>query len=275
MSAMGDIVFISYAREDAQAAHRLYEELTTAGVNVWFDQESLTPGAKWKPAIRKAIRDSRYFIALISSRSASKKGFVQSELREAIDVLDEFPENETYLIPARLDACEAPHERLNDLHWVDLFPDWKRGKDKLLRFFGVDTKKAPHTEKETIKSNRTATFAPTVRVDGVYQSKKIGLGIIGEYYQYLRFYADGLTVSASASAEPYQIIWWLNKESAERPGASKGVYTISGPKLKCSLSSSDGTVEYEGEIQGDFLVMRTHSHINGHRGIYEYKFVQS
>src|SRR5215470_4878226 len=101
MSGSNDLVFLSYAREDSEAASKLFSELNEAGLNVWFDQESLPPGTRWKTAIRNSIRQCRYFIALLSTRSVSKKGFVQSELRQAIDVLEEFPENETYLIPAR------------------------------------------------------------------------------------------------------------------------------------------------------------------------------
>ena len=77
---------------------------------MWFDQESLSPGVKWKPAISIAIRECRYFIALLSSRSISKRGFVQSEIKQAIEVLEEYPENETYVIPVRLDECEVTHE---------------------------------------------------------------------------------------------------------------------------------------------------------------------
>ena len=107
MTVDNDLVFLSYAREDEACASQLYSELAEAGVNVWFDREALAPGASWKSEIRKAIRRSRYFIALMSSKSVSKKGFVQSELREALEVLDEYPENETYLIPARLDCCRS------------------------------------------------------------------------------------------------------------------------------------------------------------------------
>ena len=83
MSVANDLVFLSYAREDEVSASRLYRELVKGGVKVWFDRESLEPGANWKSEIKKAIRQSRYFIALMSSKSVSKKGFVQSELRPA------------------------------------------------------------------------------------------------------------------------------------------------------------------------------------------------
>src|SRR5256885_15297713 len=228
MTVTNELVFLSYAREDGESALKLYNELVEAGINVWFDQESLAPGAKWKLAIRSAIRQSRYFIALMSSRSVSKRGFIQNELRQAIDVLDEFPEGETYLIPVRLDACEAPLDRLNDFQWVDLFPEWQKGANKLLRFFGVIDKETKAQIKQNIDVHKIrGVLVPSVRIDGVYQSKKIS-----DYYSYLRFFADGSLIDASSSGTPDDIFKWFNKEWAKNSYASKGTYTISGSNIQ-------------------------------------------
>ncbi len=51
-------VFISYARADRDSARKVFTNLNAAdGIEPWFDMESLLPGMKWKPAIRKAIRE--------------------------------------------------------------------------------------------------------------------------------------------------------------------------------------------------------------------------
>src|SRR5689334_4378358 len=89
--------FLSYAREDVEQARRLYRDLRQAGATVWFDEESLRPGERWVSAIKKGILSSRYFVVLLSSQSISKRGFVQRELREALDVLSEYPEDEIFL----------------------------------------------------------------------------------------------------------------------------------------------------------------------------------
>lgn len=125
-------VFLSYAHEDVDAASRLYEELKLAGVDAWFDKKDLLPGKIWKAAIRQAIRDSRYFLAILSKNSVNKRGFVQKELMEALDMLDNFPQSEIFIIPVRLDDCEPSHERLREIQWVDMFPSWKNGLDKIL-----------------------------------------------------------------------------------------------------------------------------------------------
>lgn len=114
-------VFVSYAREDIQLARRVYEALKGAGHTPWMDEVDLLPGQNWKVAIQDAIQNSRFFVALLSKRSVSRKGYAQTELSRALDELDSFPDSQIYLIPARLDDCEVPRARLRELHWVDLW----------------------------------------------------------------------------------------------------------------------------------------------------------
>ncbi len=125
-------VFINYAREDTEAARRLYRDLKREGVEVWLDQEDLLPGQQWKKSIQRAIENSRYFIALISRASINKRGFVQKEMRQALEVLEQFPASETYLVPVRLEDCYPNSSRLQDLHWLDLFPNWEEGVNLLV-----------------------------------------------------------------------------------------------------------------------------------------------
>ena len=47
-------------------------------------------------------------IACLSKNSISKRGYVQKELKEAISVLDEIPEDAIYIIPIRIDGCFVP-----------------------------------------------------------------------------------------------------------------------------------------------------------------------
>lgn len=80
-------VFISYAREDSAMARRLYGDLAASGHTPWLDSENLLPGERWRRAIQLAIKESDYFLALLSSSSVSKRGFVQKEVLAAIEVL--------------------------------------------------------------------------------------------------------------------------------------------------------------------------------------------
>jgi len=73
---------------------------------MWLDTESLLPGDRWKDKIQDAIENSNYFIAMLSTRSVNKKGFVQKELKTALEVLDLFPSSERFILPVRLDDCK-------------------------------------------------------------------------------------------------------------------------------------------------------------------------
>jgi hypothetical protein len=134
-------VFISYAREDSDAASRLYSELRDLSFDVWFDLENLEPGTRWRIRIQEAIRASDFVIALMSTRSTGKRGFVQKEIRLALEVLEDMPDSAIFLIPARLDECMPGHHALRELHWIDLFPNWEAGLKKIeatLRRWPVD-----------------------------------------------------------------------------------------------------------------------------------------
>ena len=107
-----DLVFISYARDDAEAAGRLYHDLRKLGLQPWLDRESLRAGEKWRPAISTAIEGSRFFVALISSRSVSRRGYLHKEVAEALEVLDQLPESESFLIPSTPRRLRAPASRI-------------------------------------------------------------------------------------------------------------------------------------------------------------------
>ena len=132
-------MFISYAREDADAAKRLQQDLEVAGLTPWLDKECLIGGRNMKISIKNAIKKSRFVIPLFSSISVEKRGYVQREFKYAIDVLDEFPESKIYVIPCRLDDCEIPYDRLKDIEYIDLFPDWEDGIRRIIQSVTSET----------------------------------------------------------------------------------------------------------------------------------------
>ena len=136
-------VFISYAKEDKAFAEKLHEDLNHAGIDTWMDSVNLIPGQNWDRAITKAISDSRYFIALLSSRSVGKKGYVQKEIRHAIDIAKEYPPDEIYIIPLRIDDCNPSFEALHKLQIANLFPDYQKGLQELLRVFEYESIEKP------------------------------------------------------------------------------------------------------------------------------------
>jgi hypothetical protein len=124
-------IFLCHASNDKARVRELYRKLKEAGYHPWLDEEDLLPGQKWWPAIRKVISDlNNLVVVCLSCNSVNRRGVVQREIKRALDVLDQMPEDAIYLIPARLEDCPVP-DRLADLHWVDLFEP--RGFERLRR----------------------------------------------------------------------------------------------------------------------------------------------
>lgn len=123
-------IFISYAREDKENALLIYNLLKSHGFSPWIDVHDLSPGQQWELEIDKAIKNCDMFVACLSTKSVSKRGFVQSELKKALTVLETIPEDEVFLIPVRLEPCDVP-QRLARFQWSDYFSD--KGSTDLLR----------------------------------------------------------------------------------------------------------------------------------------------
>ena len=116
----GPTVFICHASEDKPAARHLHARLKTDGFQPWLDEVDLLPGQDWQLEIPRAVKRADAVLVCLSARSTSKTGYVQREIKVALDAADERPEGAVYIIPARLEECQVP-ERLSKWHWVDTF----------------------------------------------------------------------------------------------------------------------------------------------------------
>ncbi len=94
--------------------------MASEGHSVWIDRKKLLPGQDWKTEIEQAIQSSDIFIACLSTHSVDKVGFVQTELRRALEVADLMPERKIFIILVRLDECQVP-TKLRKLHWINYF----------------------------------------------------------------------------------------------------------------------------------------------------------
>jgi len=113
-------VFICYAKEDLDIASKIYEKLKDEGYDAWIDKERLVGGQEWELEIKKAIDESNFFLACLSSHSVNKDGYYQKELKKGMAVWELQPEGRIFLIPIRLEDCQVP-EKLKGFHWVNLF----------------------------------------------------------------------------------------------------------------------------------------------------------
>jgi hypothetical protein len=122
--------FLCHSSGDKERVRALYRKLSADNIKCWFDEEDLLAGQDWEFEITRAIRQSKFVLACVSRASVTKTGYVQKELKKALDVADEQPEGVAYLVPVRLEECDIP-ERLKRWHWVDLFEEG--GYEQLLR----------------------------------------------------------------------------------------------------------------------------------------------
>ncbi|MER5175164.1 MAG: toll/interleukin-1 receptor domain-containing protein [Candidatus Nitrosocosmicus sp.] len=125
-------IFISYATEDLDSAIKIYKDLKEKGFNPWLDKENILPGQNWDNEIKKAIKSCRHVVILLSSNLVKKISYIQKELKDAIREQQNFPESSIFIIPARLDECNISYQDLQNIQYVDLYPDWNDGLQKIL-----------------------------------------------------------------------------------------------------------------------------------------------
>jgi len=113
-------VFLCHADEDKPKVRDLYNHLLLDGYDAWFDQEKIISGADWKRSIKKGLREADAIIVCLSKISVLKEGYVNVEIKQALDIAEEKPGGTIYIIPVRLNDCEVPDEFL-DRQWTNLF----------------------------------------------------------------------------------------------------------------------------------------------------------
>jgi adenylate cyclase len=91
-------IFLSYAREDADAAREVAEAVGRAGHEVWWDKQ-IQGGSRFSRAIDQALKDAEAVVVLWSETSV-ESAWVQDEAAEGRD--------SGRLVPVLLDTCKPP-----------------------------------------------------------------------------------------------------------------------------------------------------------------------
>jgi uncharacterized protein YjbI with pentapeptide repeats len=140
-------VFLCHASQDKTVVRELYQRLLVEGwIDPWLDDQKLLPGQDWDFEIRQAVREADVVILFLSKNSVTKEGYVQREVKLALNIAEEKPENTIFLIPARLDECTVP-KSLDRWQWVNLFE--ADGYDKVVHALRVRRKQFVVGETET------------------------------------------------------------------------------------------------------------------------------
>jgi len=118
------LFFISYSRTTDQASARaLHQALISMGVTenqIWFDTQALEPGDTYTRSILDGIRNSRYFLPLVSRAATEReRAFVFREWSEA--TAQDLEMNRTYLVPLVVDSDYRPESYREDSvsTWLD------------------------------------------------------------------------------------------------------------------------------------------------------------
>lgn len=132
--------FLSYVRENALQADRLKRDLEARGIAIWLDRYDIVGGQRWPLVTLEAIAGAPFFIACFSAaydrRTDSQ---MNEELNLASERLRRHHLDLTWLIPVKLDPCNLPafdigggHLLSKDLHYLELYPNWEEGINKLV-----------------------------------------------------------------------------------------------------------------------------------------------
>jgi len=100
------VIFISYVRDDLEAASRLAEGLRAASLEVWFDKDVLRGGDNWDLSIRRGLERCSLFLPVISRHTLSdenRRRYFWREWNDADDHARGMSPDEAYIIPVAID----------------------------------------------------------------------------------------------------------------------------------------------------------------------------
>ena len=123
-------IFLCHADEDKPRVREVYERLKAEGFEPWFDETDILPGQVRDQEIRRALKNSDFILIFFSQNSVTQRGYLQREMKLALDTWQEMPEGHIHTIPIRLDTGEIP-ESFQKFEWVDCFG--AGGWERLLR----------------------------------------------------------------------------------------------------------------------------------------------
>jgi hypothetical protein len=181
-------IFLCHSSGDKAEVKKLYDVLVGRGTDPWLDSEKLLPGQDWNLEINMALDSSDVILLCLSKKSVDKEGYVQREIRIALDRALDMPDGRIFLIPARLEECDLPY-KVRSYQWVDLFT--AEGMAKLmkslnLRASQVDAQpvsldgsapaiQKPAAEKQTEPKN-SASNNTSINIQGNVSGSNIVIG---------------------------------------------------------------------------------------------------
>ncbi len=106
-------IFMSYAREDEEAARRLKAGLERHGCVVWYDRERLKPGGNWANHLQDEVKGRCSLFLSVVSRTTENApaGYFHQERNWAAEWSAMFSEGEEFYVPVIIDDSPLPAKR--------------------------------------------------------------------------------------------------------------------------------------------------------------------
>ena len=111
-------VFISYSHTNKTVVDALCHFLEEKKIRCWIAPRNILPGKEYGEVINQAIRCAKIFVVVFSNNS-SNSHWVRKETNLAVKY-------EKIIVPFRIEDCVpsgAMETYLNDVHWIDAFPE--------------------------------------------------------------------------------------------------------------------------------------------------------
>jgi len=125
MSDSTKAVFVSYTREDLEAARRIADTLRSQGIEVWFNQDAPPGGEDWEAKTGKQVRECTLFMTVVSAQTQRQaEGPFRREWQLAAGRSRDLASGVPFLVPVVIDdtpevQAVAPEEFMK-VQWTRL-----------------------------------------------------------------------------------------------------------------------------------------------------------
>jgi len=96
-------IFLSYASPDRERVLPYYDFLKSNGLQVWMDKHNIAGGQDWDFEIKRALNRASLIIIFISENSIDRRGYIQREIKLALNRSQEMLVGDIFIIPVLLD----------------------------------------------------------------------------------------------------------------------------------------------------------------------------
>src|SRR5215471_16250106 len=121
-------IFISYSSRDRHIALTVCQALENRGLSCWISCRDISPGENFQVSIVRAIRAAKVMILVFSANSKNSE-----EIKKELVLAGQ---SRLIVIPVRVEDVspdEAFAYELAIRQWIDLFVDWERAVQRLVR----------------------------------------------------------------------------------------------------------------------------------------------